>query len=125
MANRTGVEGAGKVALEVGGGVLNTALGTTAITQFWNLLGWAAALLLAVEGAAVGIDAAIQAPKLAEEETGTTACHEPAANDNIDAKEREMTREDYMRKIGRGPAVKLPTATRLQPKAGLWLMCAR
>ncbi|MCP4843445.1 MAG: hypothetical protein GY887_17095 [Halieaceae bacterium] len=66
---------------------------------------------LAVEGAAVGIDAAIQAPKLAEEEEKR---HEQLRVTNqqrmIEANEREMTREDYMRKIGRDPAIKTTTA---------------
>ena len=111
LANRTGVEGPGKTALEVGGGLLNTALGTVALTQWWNPSGWAAMAALAVEGAAVGIDAAIQAPKLAEEEEKR---HEQMRVINqqrmIEAKEREMTREDYMHKIGRDPAVKMTTA---------------
>jgi len=110
LANRTGVEGPGKTALEVGGGLLNTALGTAALTNFYNPLGWAAMLVLAVEGAAVGIDAAIQAPKLAEEEKKKREqLRATNLQRSIDAKEREMEREDYMRKIGRDPAIKLPT----------------
>lgn len=119
LADRTGVEGAGKVALEVGGGMLNTALGATAITQFWNPLGMAAALLLAAEGAAVGIDAAIQAPKLAEEEEKK---HEQLRVINqqrmVVAKERGMDREDYMRKIGRDSAIKMVTAPARAPAQG-------
>lgn len=110
LANRTGVTGWGKVGLEVGGGVANTALGTVALTQFWNPFGWAAMAVLAAEGAAVGIDAAIQAPRLAEEEKKKQEeLRVTNLQRSIAAKEREMEREDYMRKIGRDPSIKLPT----------------
>lgn len=59
LANRTGVTGAGKVAMEVTGGVVNTALAATLATNWWNPLGIIAGAVLAIEGAAVGIDAAV------------------------------------------------------------------
>lgn len=110
LANRTGVKGAGKVALEVGGGVVNTALATVALTNWWNIFGWGAMAALAVEGAAVGIDAAIQAPKLAEEEKKKQEqLRATNLQRSIDARERKIEREDYMKKIGRDPSIKLPT----------------
>ncbi len=59
LANRTGVEGAGKVALEVGSGIGNTVLAAVATSNFFNPLGWFAGAIMAGEALAVGIDAAI------------------------------------------------------------------
>ena len=96
LANRTGVSGWGKTGLEVGAGIANTALGTVAISQFWNPFGWAAMLVLAAEGAAVGIDAAIQAPKLAEEEKKRK---EKAWEDTQEAAYQKLQETDWKEKV--------------------------
>ena len=62
----------------------------------------------------------MQAPKLAEEEKKKQEQLRVTNQQRmIDVKEREMTREDYMRKIGRDPAVKLPSGpARVQAQSG-------
>jgi len=60
LSNRVGVDGAGKVAIETGTALVDTALGAVALSNWWNPFGWVAGGILAAEGLAVGIDAAIQ-----------------------------------------------------------------
>lgn len=59
LANKTGVKGGGKTALEVTGGLINTGLGTLVATNWWNPVGIIAGAVLASEAAAIGIAEAV------------------------------------------------------------------
>lgn len=58
LANRVGATGWGKTGIVAGAGIANAALGTVALTNFWNPFGLIAAGIMGIEALAVGIDAA-------------------------------------------------------------------
>ena len=61
LSNELGIKGAGKTAIEVGGGALNTVLGVVAASNLYNPIGWLAAGALGFEALAIGVNELVHA----------------------------------------------------------------
>ena len=102
LANRTGVTGYGKTALEVGGGVGNGALMAVAASQWWNMFGWTAMAIMGGEALAVGIDSALHKNEGEDVRAQLKYTNTSRAQATRD---REMAIMDYAKKVGQDPAL--------------------